>query len=70
MYMDTSKAFILLVYFFAITISASCQSQVAQTYESEKLAYTLEPVVTNMEIPWAWRFCRMGVCWSQKKKVN
>jgi len=54
--MNKPKTFLTLICFIAVMISGSCQSQVGQSYESEKLAYTLEPVITDMEIPWGMVF--------------
>lgn len=66
--MNKPKTFLTLICFIAVMISGSCQSQVGQSYESEKLAYTLEPVITDMEIPWGMVFLPDGSMLATEKK--
>lgn len=58
--MNKPKTFSILICSIAVMISGSCQSQVGQSYESEKLTYTLEPVIPDMEIPWGMVFLPDG----------
>lgn len=58
--MPISQPLKLVAFILSLSATVACKSQDSQTnsqfYESEKLNFTLEPVVEGLSIPWGLVF--------------